>query len=693
MSNLTFRLLAPLFLLLLSNSLFAAQSAEGGPEPDILSLFGGQVEDLGSPAPLMTNVTGRDAQLLNGNWNVIADEHDMGSRGLFGGAYYDVPSPRTGMELVEHSFDPRRQLRVPGDWNTQDDRLFRYRDILWYQRDFTASPEEGKRYFLHFDGVNYSANVYLNGKPLATHRGGYVAFNVEVTDALVDGDNFLVVRVDAKLDESTIPTKRGSDFFKYGGITRDVHLVSVPQTFPRQYHLYLDDLKSKQFAGWVQLDGPSAGGREITVEIGGAGIRQSARTDDTGRAEFAFNADLNLWSPDNPKLYPVTISSAGHSIEDRIGFRSIKTDGKQILLNGEPVYLRGISLHDESTLKPGVAFERADAEAQLGLIKELNGNFVRLSHYPHNEHTVRLADELGLMVWSEIPIVSMIDWTNEDTLAVALDQIAANLKRDLNRAAIVMWSIANETMPQSPERLAFLKQLADKVRVIDQSGRPVAAALVGDISKEFEELIKRLVAEMLQDPQVDDPAIRAHLQGMAARMIGGDKEIQAVLNSEIEIMLQDELGTVVDIIGYNEYLGWYYSAFLQRILPVDEGTTRRTVLKIMKDVRFRNAFGKPIIISEFGAGAKKGYKSDKGPGMIWSEEYQARVYEAQVDMIDRSDFVQGMSPWILKDFRSALRSLNGIQDIYNRKGLVSEKGEKKKAYYVLRDFYGQKAGD
>lgn len=138
------------------------------------------------------------------------------------------------MELVEFSFDPRRQLQVPGDWNTQDEQLFRYRDVVWYQRNVEMDKRPGERYFLHFDGINFKAQLYLNGEPLATHTGGYTAFNVEITDAAMDGENYLVVRVDAHLDDSTIPTKRTSDFFKYGGITRDAHLVTVPQTFVRQ---------------------------------------------------------------------------------------------------------------------------------------------------------------------------------------------------------------------------------------------------------------------------------------------------------------------------------------------------------------------------------------------------------------------------------------------------------------------------
>jgi beta-glucuronidase len=681
------RLIPILFLLLL-----AVQPAGASEEDDgLMALFGAPIPPLPATSPLMTNVQGRQIQSLNGQWNVIVDEHDIGERGLFGGAYYAPPQPESGMELVEFSFDPRRQLQVPGDWNSQDDRLFRYRKIVWYQRNLDLVPEAGERYFLHFDGVNYEANVYVNGQPLATHRGGYVAFNVEVTDALVEGSNYIVVRVDASLDASTVPTADTSDFFKYGGITRDVHLVTVPETFVRQYHVYLDNLQGQHYKAWIQLDGPRAANREVSLKVGEGGISVSGLTDDSGRAELSFKGDLALWAPETPVLHPVTVSGDGFGLEDRIGFRSIEVRGDQILLNGEPVFLRGISMHDESFLKGGVAYDREDAKAQLELVKELNGNFVRLAHYPHNEHAVRTADELGLMVWSEIPIVSNIDWTNESTLAVALEQISDNVYRDLNRASIVMWSIANETMPQTPERLAFLEELAERARAIDRSGRPIAAALVGNVVEEFTAVTRRLVAEMLRDPEITDPVVRQHLQGMSVKLIGAD--VDSVLEEEIEVMLRDPLGDVVDIIGYNQYFGWYYSAFLSKALPVDEATTRRAMFRIMEDIRFRNVFGKPIIISEFGAGAKKGYVSDKGPGMIWSEEYQARVYEHQLDMLSRNDQVQGMSPWILKDFRTGLRVRNGIQDIYNRKGLISEKGERKKAFFVLRDFYGQRATD
>lgn len=653
---------------------------------DLLSAFTAPPLQLDPSDLLMTNVTDRSKQSLNGTWNIVVDEHQMGERAFLGGPYYARPERSTGMELVEFKFDERRTLQVPGDWNSQDDKLFRYRGVVWYEREFELKKEAGKRYFLHFDGVNYDTKVFVNGEGLGKHRGGYVAFNFDATDLLKDGNNFVVVRVDANLDASTIPTKDTSDFFKYGGITRDVNLVSVPDTFIRQYQLSLSDRGTGQIDGFVQLDGTN-GAQSVTVSIPEAGISETVSTNENGYADISFNADLILWSPENPKLYDVTLSSSSDEVSDRIGFRTIETDGKKILLNGKPVYFRGISMHDESTLKPGVAYDEADARAQLGLIKEMNGNYVRLSHYPHNEYAVRMADEMGVMVWSEIPIVSNIDWTNDDTRAVAKTQISDNIRRDLNRASVVMWSIGNETFPQSAERLSFLKMLADTAREEDKSDRLIAAALVGDAAKEFGEVMKRLAAQMLQDPTIDDAA-KTQIQGMVDQM---NFDVDEALSMEIEVMLEDKLGDIVDVIGYNEYFGWYYSSWLGSAFPVSEGKVREHMFMLMDDIRFKNAFGKPIIISEFGAGAKYGNRSEEA--LLWSEDYQAKVYEAQTSMLSKSEYVQGMSPWILKDFKSAMRNLNGVQDIYNRKGVVSEKGEKKLAFSVLQDFYAQKAAE
>lgn len=668
------------------NDATQSEAADSQGNESLLDSWMGNKVEMAEPASLMTNVAGRNARSLNGNWNIVVDEHDAGRSSFLGGPYFRANEPVGDYELREFSFDERRQLSVPGDWNSQDDRLFRYRGIVWYARNVDLEKKDGERYFLHFDGTNYDAEVYVNGKPIGKHTGGYVAFNVDATEALENGPNHVVVRINAELDDTTVPTLKTSDFFKYGGITRDVNLITVPDTFISNYSLSLEDHQTGEVSGWVQLDGPDAANQRVTVRIAEAGVRVRARSDENGLAQITFRKKLNLWSPDNPNLYDVSISAGDAAVTDRIGFRTIARDGKKILLNGEQVFLRGISMHDESYLKSGVAFDEADARAQLGLIKEMNGNFVRLAHYPHNEHAVRIADELGLMVWSEIPIVSIIDWDNPETLEIAQNQVRDNIRRDRNRASIVMWSIANETMPQSEPRLNFLRALAETVREEDGDARLIAAALVGDIRHEFMEVSKRLAADMLLSDEVDE-SVKPELRAMLTAL--GVDDPRSVQDKEVEVMLRDPLGDIVDVIGYNEYFGWYYSSFLGGQFPVDEGTVRDFMFPLMKDIRFRNVFDKPIIISEFGGGAKYGMRSDQT--VLWSEEYQEKIYQYQVDMLARSEFVQGMSPWILKDFRSALRNLNGIQDIYNRKGVVSEKGEKKLAFYVLQEHYGERA--
>ena len=178
-------------------------------------------------------------------------------------------------------------------------------------------------------------------------------------------------------------------------------------------------------------------------------------SDAAGVATFDLDAPkLKLWAPENPKLYTVSISAGDDRVEDRIGFRSIAVRGADILLNGHSVFLRGISLHEENPLRGGRAFSVEDARLLLGWAKELGCNFVRLAHYPHNEHMARVADELGLMLWEEVPVYWTIQWENPETLANAKAQLTDLIMRDRNRASVIVWSVANET-PVSEPRTDF----------------------------------------------------------------------------------------------------------------------------------------------------------------------------------------------------------------------------------------------
>ena len=674
-------------------------ATEGGEEAEEISIFSPPPIVYDAPSPLITNIPNRDIQSLNGNWNVVIDKLGLGERGIFGDGYYANVKQQSGMELIEYSFDERQQLQVPGDWNSQQERLFFYDGSVWYQRSFAVEPERGQRYFLHFGGANFTTTVYLNGTVLGQHKGGYTPFNFEVTDLLKDGDNDLVVRVDNTLDTSSVPTQR-TDWWQYGGLTRDVNLVTVPDVFVRQFQVWLAEPGSTDIRGWAQVEGASAG-TEVTLTIAELNVAVTTRTDADGRAEFQVSASPRLWSPGSPVLYDVSVAVGDDTSTDRVGFRTVRREGGRIVLNGKPVFLRGISMHEETVLGDGVATGRDDAEASFTLAKQLGANFVRLAHYPHNEHTVRLADEMGLLLWSEIPVYWAIDWRNEDTQKLANNMMSEMVQRDLNRAAIIIWSLGNET-PISKARTAFLAAEAATVHRIDHSGRLLAAALVGDPTRELREVAEDVMIALLKDSGVslaDKARLVAFIgkevvsgmladdePGTAAEVAEQETEGEEADTGEILVELDDPLGEIVDVVGYNEYFGWYYSAAFAANLPASEADIRRVVLQdIMPRMRFSNSYGKPMIISEFGAGAKAGFRSPEA--LLWSEEYQARVYEAQLDMLQHSPLVQGMSPWVLKDFRAALRPLNGIQEFYNRKGLVDERGNRKLAFDVLRQFY------
>jgi beta-glucuronidase len=367
----------------------------------------------------------------------------------------------------------------------------------------------------------------------------------------------------------------------------------------------------------VKLDGPVVE-QPITVRIPELGVSVTTVADKTGLAHLEFRAPVELWSPECPKLYSVELATATDSVEDRIGFRTIQTRGNEILLNGRPIFLRGISIHEQAPLREGRANSLADARQLLGWAKDLGANFVRLAHYPHQEHMLRAADELGLMVWAEIPVYWTIEWDNPETLKNASQQLVEMIERDKNRVSIIIWSVGNET-PLGASRLKFMSELVNVARRLDAS---------------------RLLSAALERHELD---------------------------SQTQ-MIDDPLGSLLDVLGCNEYLGWY------------DGLPDRA-----DGVIWQTKYDKPLVITEFGADALKGLHGDALTR--WSEEYQASVYKHQIAMLEKIPFLRGITPWILTDFRSPRRPLPGIQDYWNRKGLISERGERKQAFFVLRQFY------
>ena len=640
------------------------------------ALFQSAADDYAAPPPLLGWLDGRRKTSLNGQWAMIVDPMGAGTPGSIFGGYPPQHKNTSGMSLVEYDFATAQKITVPGDVNVQDPRLFFYRDKFWLQRDFEATPQAGRRHLLHFGAVNFTATVFLNGQAIGRHDGGYVPFHFDVTDALQDGKNSLLVWVDNRLTDASIPTGR-TDWWPYGGITRDVHLVDVPAAYLSNAKLALSAQSDTLID--VQVSGVGfAAGTEAEVEIAALGVSTRAQFDRHGMARVQVAATPQLWSPDQPTLYEVQLRAGDSQLNDKIGFRRIETRGQQILLNGTPIKLKGIATHEEPIGTPGVAFSEAHMRGLLGEAKALGVNFVRAAHYPYNRHMARLADEMGLMLWEEIPVYWQIDWENEATLALARDQMARLVQRDWNRASVIIWSVANET-PDTDERLDFLRALIDQTRELDDT-RLVSAALLGGSRPDFALIAARLAARGVASDDVA-PADKQRFQAVLDQ--AGYFAPSAA--DGYTLTIDDPLGAYTDVIAYNQYFGWYYSVILARQIGVDEAVLRPLMLDFMSDLKITSAYDKPIHISEFGAGAKHGRRS--ADQHIWSEDYQLAVYQAQLNMLSKSPQVQGLSPWILKDFRAMLRPLAGTQDFYNRKGLIDENGQRKAAFYLLRDYY------
>jgi len=583
--------------------------------------------------PLVQNADGRAGEPLDGVWRVIVDPYDVGYRNIFDEPLTDSwfghdARPAERWDRIEYDFDAAETLNVPGDWNSQRPELFLYEGSMWYRRRVRLAKAPGERLVLRFGAANARARVFFDGALLAEHEGGYTPFDVEITDGVgaEEGEHSVVVQVNDTRRRNAVPMDN-SDWWNYGGLTRSVRLLRLPETYVRDYSVQLDPVVPDEIAAWVALDGSRLGQR-VRVAVPELGVEVEARTDADGVARLRLPFEGERWAPLAPRLYDVVVESETDRVEDRIGFRTVEVDGFDILVNGEPVFLRGISIHEEAPFRGGRGLSPDEDRQLLTWARELGCNYVRLAHYPHNEAMLRASDEMGLLVWSEIPVYWAIAWDDPTTFASAEQQLREMVTRDKNRASVVLWSVANET-PVSPARTDFLVRLAATARRLDPT-RLVTAAVFAD-----------------HERQPDGTTV---------------------------FRIEDPLAAHLDVVGVNQYVGWY-DGLLDKI-----GT-----------IRWETTIDKPLVISEFGAGARYGLRGDSLTR--WSEDYQAALYREQLAMLRPVPFLRGLSPWILMDFRSPRRPLAVVQDFWNRKGLLSERGERKLAFGVLQRFYAEVARD
>jgi beta-glucuronidase len=466
-----------------------------------------QLHENNIPDMLASHLVGADELLalgrspvasLNGKWHFMPDVYDGGLRAAWyreAGGEFEPNGPR------DYDFDAAPLVDVPACWNSYGSEYLLYEGSAWFFRTFTApeaTPED--RIVLRFGAANYACMIFLNGRHVGSHIGGFTPFCVDITADLRQVNRLHIWVSNARRPDG-VPAEF-TDWYNYGGLYREIELHRVPQLSVADYAIYLDP----DYRVQVRLRLNVAESHPVAVSIIGLGDA-SGRTDSSGVFEAVVSGEPELWSPERPVLYDTVVRCGSDELRDRVGLRRVETRGSEILLNGEPLFLRGVALHEDHPERFRSLTE-ADRRTIIGEAKALNCNFLRLAHYPHHEAMARLADEEGMLLWEEIPVYWSLQFGSSQVLQNARNQLSELIRRDINRASVVLWSVGNEN-PDSDERREFMRALVDRAKAIDSTRLVTAACLVD---------------------------------------IAGDR-------------ISDRLISDLDVIAVNEYYGWYYGDF------------------------------------------------------------------------------------------------------------------------------------
>lgn len=561
----------------------------------------------------LISVAGRDGESLCGEWLMTLDLFDEGLRQKWY-ALDDTPSSQWAVPR-DYEAEAGARVAVPSCWNLLRAEWRYFEGAAWYARDVDFRPGPvGERQFLHFEGVAHAALVFVNGICVGGHLGASTPFSCEVTSALRPGSNRILVMAENRRRPERVPMDH-FDWFNYGGIHREVALLRVPPVFLRRVRIALARDAAAIDVG-ILLSDPADGTARVLIPELGVDVPVSVAAGE-GRARIA--ADPALWSPGSPRLYDVEVVFGSDVLRERIGFRRIAVDGTRILLNGEPIFLRGACVHEDD-LELGRVTSEADIRRRFAHAQELGANFLRLAHYPHHPLVARIADEMGMLLWAEIPVYWAIDFANPATFADAHNQLMEMIARDGNRASVVIWGVGNENA-DTEARLSFMAGLARAAREADPTRLVSAACLI----------------------------------------------------NRQDFSIADRLAAELDVIGLNEYFGWYEPDFsgLERLIANSDP-------------------GKPVIVSETGADALAGHR---GAGrVLFTEDWQAEFHRRQFGLISGVSWIAGYAAWLLYDFRSERRQ-TGFQRGFNRKGLIAaDKSTRKIAFGALAEAFRRHSG-
>lgn len=548
-----------------------------------------------------------------------------------------------------------RSIAVPGSWNDQFTDLRDYFDLSWYETE-TYIPQswKGERIFIRVGSANYFAKLWINGVPLGQHEGGHLPFVFEISSMVKwNAANRITVQIENVLKPSRVPTggvsgssfrsfpEANYDFFPYAGLNRPVWLYTVPTSASIKDVTIKTDFQGTTGKMNIKVEqtGKAASGK-IVVTGNGQKIETAIRFAN-GTADATVNIpNVRLWSPETPFLYNVAVTLGdGSKVSDRYeietGVRTVKVNSKSVLINDKPVFLKGFGKHEDFPI-----FGRGSAYPVMvkdfALMKWIGANSFRATHYPYDEEYMRMADREGIMVIDEIPAVGL--YFDGDVTELNMRQATCKkylnelYYRDKNHPAVIMWCVANE---------------------------PSKTAKIGASSAEGEDKSFDYMSELFQTIRDLD---NTRLVTFVGVMTG-----------------PSQWHSLSDVILINRYWGWYTNTGdIAAGAQVLNGELDRTYKK----------FGKPMMVSEFGADAQAGMHADE-PEMF-TEEFQRDLIKAYLEVAASKDFVTGMHVWNFADFKTGQSIIRfGGQ---NLKGVFTRDRKPKMAAHYLRSVWAKEDG-
>ena len=570
----------------------------------------------------------RQVKTLDGIWRFKKEAHmEQGFREK----WYDRPLK----DYIE--------MPVPASYNdiTTDHTLRDHIGWVWYERDLYIPLDwMDKRLVLRFGSVAHHAIVYINGKEITRHKGGFLPFEAVLNDHVYSGRNRITVAVSNMLDHTCLPfgllsdgkpeyyptgekaQKFHFDFFNYSGIHRPVKLYATPHRYIKDITVNTDIIGNDGIIDYsILCDG------KVQVSLLDEDGNAVARCDGDAGRMVVKNA--HLWNVRNAYLYQLDIRTEDDHYTLPVGIRTIQVTENQLLLNGNPVYLKGFGKHEDSDIK-GRGLDNALNVRDFELLKWIGANSFRTSHYPYSEEIMQMADRQGFLVIDEVPAVGMNFFSksevfapglaDEKTLAHHKDVLTELYQRDKNHPCVLMWSVTNEPNSDNDSSLAYFTEVTAHIRNLD-STRPV----VGVIYKQLHE---------------------------------------------------ERVAHLYDVICLNRYFGWYSSL----------GKTER-IFRLLTDElnAWHNKFQKPVMLTEYGVETIAGLH--KLPEAVFSEEYQIEFYRESNKALDACDFVVGEHPWAFADFMTGygLTRANG-----NNKGIFTRQRQPKSAAFYIKERWHSK---